>query len=145
LTSADESNAPADELTASRSHTYQVRAGYGDTDQGGVVHHAVYLRWLEQARVEWLRARGLDFGELERRHRVTLVVANAELSYKRPARFDDILAIETTLVRKLGATLVFQYTIHCRGELLASAKTRLACVQLDTMRPVRLPFADALG
>ncbi|NCQ61380.1 MAG: YbgC/FadM family acyl-CoA thioesterase, partial [Myxococcales bacterium] len=102
MTSADESNAPADELTASRSHTYQVRAGYGDTDQGGVVHHAVYLRWLEQARVEWLRARGLDFGELERRHRVTLVVANAELSYKRPARFDDILAIETTLVRKLG-------------------------------------------
>ncbi|NOY90854.1 MAG: acyl-CoA thioesterase [Deltaproteobacteria bacterium] len=141
----DSGESSAEALEASRSHVYQVRAGYGDTDQGGVVHHAVYLRWLEQARVEWLRARGLDFGELERRHRVTLVVANAELSYRRPARFDDVLQIRATLMRKLGATLVFEYAIHCRGELLATAKTRLACVQLDSLRPVRMPFADALG
>jgi len=110
-----------------------------------VVHHAVYLRWLEQARVEWLRARDLDFGELERKHRVTLVVANAELAYKRPARFDDVLAIEATLVRKMGATLIFEYVVRCEGFVLATAKTRLACVDLDTMKPVRLPFADALG
>lgn len=130
---------------ASRSHVYRVRAGYGDTDQGGVVHHAVYLRWLEQARVEWLRARGLDFGALEREHRVTLVVANAELAYRTPARFDDLLDIEATLVRKLGATLIFEYTIRHDDDVVATAKTRLACVDLDTLRPVRLPFADALG
>lgn len=127
------------------SHVYEVRAGYGDTDQGGVVHHAVYLRWLEQARVEWLRARGLDFGELERQHRVTLVVANAELAYHLPARFDDVLAIEATLTRKMGATLIFEYVVRRGDAILATAKTRLACVDLDTLRPVRLPFADALG
>jgi acyl-CoA thioester hydrolase len=140
-----QSSNSTDVSTASRSHLYEVRAGYGDTDQGGIVHHAVYLRWLEQARVEWLRARGLDFGDLERRHRVTLVVANAELSYHRPARFDDVLEIRATLARKLGATLIFEYAIHCRGELLATAKTRLACVHLDSLKPVRMPFADALG
>jgi len=133
------------EVVPSRSHVYEVRAGYGDTDQGGVVHHAVYLRWLEQARVEWLRARGLDFGELERQHRVTLVVANAELAYRLPARFDDVLAIRATLIRKMGATLIFEYEVRCGDAILATAKTRLACVHLDTLRPVRLPFADALG
>ena len=119
--------------------THEVRAGYGDTDQGGIVHHSVYLRWLEEARVEFLRAEGVDYKRLERDGRVGLAVARADLRYVLPARFDDLLTVELEVARARGATIVLDYRIRRDDALLLEATLTLACIDLDRMRPIRLP------
>lgn len=125
-------------------HRYSVRAGYGDTDQSGIIHHGVYLRWLEEARTSWLRELGMDFRELEQDQRVGFAVARADLRYKRPALFDDELTIEVRIGKMRGATLRFDYRILRAEELLTTAEVTLACIDLDRMRPIRMPFLSIL-
>jgi acyl-CoA thioester hydrolase len=126
---------PADDLV----HRLPVRAGYGDTDQSGVVHHAVYLRWLEDGRTAYLREAGCDFVDLERRRRVGLAVARAELRYVRPAHFDEELTIETWLGEKRNASFRFDYRVMHGNELLMEASITLACIDLERMRAIRIP------
>jgi acyl-CoA thioester hydrolase len=123
-----------------RRARHPVRPAYGDTDQSGVIHHAVYLRWLEEARTTYLRDAGLDFRELERL-RVGFAVVHADLRYRLPARFDEELVVEAW-VGKLGrAQLRFDYRILRGEDLLLEAELTLACIDLDRMRAMRLPDA----
>jgi acyl-CoA thioester hydrolase len=113
--------------------------GYADTDQGGVVHHSVYLRYLEAARVEWLRARGVIYRDFELDDEFALPVVEATLRYRRPARFDDDLNIETWVGSMTRATLRYDYAVRRGDELLCDAKILLACVKLPTGTPRSIP------
>jgi len=113
---------------------YQVRVQYIDTDQGGVVHHAAYLRFMEQARVELLRDRGLDYRRFEREARKALPVAEVRVRYKRPSEFDDVLHVETTVGVINRAKVRFDYRVFRGEELITTAEITCACVDLTTMR-----------
>ena len=114
-----------------------LRVLYGDTDQMGVVYYANYLRYFEAGRGECLRARGLDYREVERRG-YRLPVIDAQVRYQRPAQYDDLLLIETCVASASGATVRFTYRVR-RGEAqIASGETTHACLNARG-RPVRLP------
>jgi acyl-CoA thioester hydrolase len=109
--------------------TSSLRVRFAETDLMGIVHHASYLVYFEAGRVEWLRRRGITYIAWTERG-VHLPVASAELRYRAPARFDDELIVETTLVKVRTVSLDFGYRITRKeGDLLiAEGETRLACV-----------------
>jgi acyl-CoA thioester hydrolase len=117
--------------------TASVRVIYGDTDQMGVVYYANYLRYFEAARVEWLRARGFDYGAFERTG-LLLPVIEAHVRYKAPARFDDLLAVEAVPQAPRLVAVRFDYAVRREGTLLADGHTVHCCIGRDG-KPVRLP------
>lgn len=119
------------------SHETTIRVRYQETDGQGIVHHANYLTWLEQGRVELLRSMGHSYRELEEQG-ILLVVAEAHLRYFLPARFDDVIRLVTTAVRAKGARIEHRYQLFRGAELLAEATTIIACID-KTGRVTRLP------
>lgn len=121
---------------------WQTRVYWEDTDGGGVVYYANYLRFMERARTEWLRARGWSQQALASDPGILFTVANVEIEYRKPARLDDVLFVSCDPRPEGRVTLSFGQTVHrggCDGELLAAAKIRVACVGAGTFRPKRLP------
>ena len=117
-------------------HVSEFRVRYSETDQMGVVYHAEYLVWCEVGRTDFIRALGLPYSELERRG-TTLAVAEATIRYHAPARYDDLVRVETRLTDVRSRAVTFEYLIRKAdtGERLASARTLL--VSLDPSgRPV---------
>jgi acyl-CoA thioester hydrolase len=119
--------------------TIPVRVYWEDTDAGGVVYYANYLKFLERARTEWLRSLGVDQAALQRNERLQFVVVEANVRYHRPARFDDELVVSVTLAALRGASVEMGQEIRRGGELLVSATVRAACIDADTLRPRPLP------
>ena len=122
--------------------TFPVRVYWEDTDAGGVVYYANYLRFLERARSEWLRALGIDQAAMLRDERLQFVVVEANIRYHRPARFDDELTVTVKLDELRGASIVMGQEIRRgpgEGELLISATIRAACLASDSLRPRPLP------
>jgi acyl-CoA thioester hydrolase len=105
------------------------RVIYGDTDKMGVVYYANYLRWFERGRSEFLRQRGVPYGEIEARG-IHFPVIEANCQYARAARYEDLILIETRLDSISRASLVFSYRILREGEAtpLANGFTRHACI-----------------
>ncbi len=93
----------------------------------GIVHHATYLVYFEAGRVEWLRRRGITYADWTSRG-VQVPVASAELQYRAPSRFDDVLSIETTLSKLRSVSLDYTYRITRDETLVAEGFTRLACI-----------------
>lgn len=126
--------------------TFPVRVYWEDTDAGGVVYYASYLRFLERARSEWLRALGVDQVRMLRDERLQFVVVEANVRYHRPARFDDELLVTVTLDSMRGASVVMAQEIR-RGrnveELLVTATVRAACLDSTSLKPRPLPKALA--
>ncbi len=116
----------------------RIRVIYGDTDQMGIVYYANYLRFFEAGRSEFLRAKGMRYRDLEARHRVRLPVTEALVSYRAPARYEDLITVETSLSQLRRASARFTYRIHRNGALLATGHTAHACVD-EEGRVVRLP------
>ena len=119
------------------AHTIEFRVRYQETDGQGIVHHANYLTWFEQGRVELLRSAGHSYRELEEQG-IRLVIAEANLRYYLPARFDDLLRLVTTAVRAKGARIEHRYELFRSDELLAEATTTIACIN-RAGRVTRLP------
>jgi acyl-CoA thioester hydrolase len=119
------------------THTIEFRVRYQETDGQGIVHHANYLTWFEQGRVELLRSAGHSYRELEEQG-ILLVVAEANLRYYLPARFDDLLRLVTTATRAKGARIEHRYELFRGDELLADATTTIACISRSG-RVTRLP------
>lgn len=117
----------------------EIRVYYEDTDAGGVVYYANYLRYFERGRTEYLRDRGVSVGEMARKGFVFPVV-HLEISYRAPARHDDLLRVETEAleVRKSTFTLGQRVLRVNDDKLLAEGKVKLACVGPE-MKPKRLP------
>jgi acyl-CoA thioester hydrolase len=105
----------------------QVRVRYAETDQMGVLHHANYLVYFEQARTELLRQQGRTYRDMEAEG-FFLVIAKAEVKYRAPARYDDLLTIRTTVTRTSPVRLEHCYEVFRDGTLLAEGTTTLACV-----------------
>jgi acyl-CoA thioester hydrolase len=121
------------------SFSWPVRVYYEDTDLGGVVYYANYLKFLERARTEWLRSLGFAQTELAARSGVVFVVRSIALDYLKPARFDDLLAITVELA-DAGASRIGLAQRVLRGEeCLVTATVDIACVQTATFKPVRIP------
>jgi acyl-CoA thioester hydrolase len=109
----------------------EIRVIYGDTDQMGVVYYGNYLRYFEAARNEWLRAKGACWRDLEAAHGIYLPVAEVKVSYKRPARYDDVIVVETRLGDLGLVSLRFDYRVVRGNELLALGHTVHACVSRE--------------
>jgi acyl-CoA thioester hydrolase len=121
---------------------WQARVYWEDTDAGGIVYYANYLRFLERARSEWLRLRGVSQRALAEEPGVVFSVVGLEVQYRRPARLDDLIAISCRPVQCGGASLDFEQSIwreSVTGELLLSATVRIACLDVRSLKPRRLP------
>ena len=112
----------------------QIRVRYAETDQMGFLHHANFLVYFETGRTELLRSRGLTYKDLESQGNL-LVVVRAQCRYLRPARYDDLLVVRTTVVRATGGRIDHRYEVLRDGVLLAEGETTLACV--DTAGKLR--------
>jgi acyl-CoA thioester hydrolase len=115
----------------------EIRVYYEDTDCGGVVYYASYLRWMERSRTEFLRQRGVELAQWMQRD-VWFSVAECNVKYKRPAKYDDALDVTTEIEDIGGAAFWVKNEVRCRGELLAEARVRMACMGADG-RPRRIP------
>ena len=115
-----------------------VRIYYEDTDAGGIVYHANYLRYAERARSEMLRAMGYGQAALRDEHGVAFAVRGCTIDYIAPARLDDLLWVETRLLSVGGATVEAEQCVEREGTLLVRLHIRLACLGKG-LRPARLP------
>lgn len=119
--------------------TWPVRIYWEDTDAGGVVYYANYLRFMERARSEWLRALGFEQDVLRDETGVVFVVRRVEIDYLAPARFNDTIEISVGLSEIGRASLDFAQTIVRGPTRLVSARITLACVDATRFKPVRIP------
>ncbi|MEJ7608802.1 MAG: thioesterase family protein [Bryobacteraceae bacterium] len=118
----------------------RLRVRYAETDQMGVVYHANYLIWMEMGRVEYCRALGVRYKEMEEQDGVFLVVAEAQCRYRAPARYDDEVLVRTQVVQSTARILKFAYDIvlaENAGLLATGATTHVFCNPM--MRPCKLP------
>jgi acyl-CoA thioester hydrolase len=119
--------------------SWAVRVYYEDTDLGGVVYYANYLRFLERARTEWLRALGFGQTELAASHGVVFVVRSIALEYLKPARFDDMLEVTVELCDTGASRIGLVQRIRRGPEELVTAQVDIACVNTASFKPVRIP------
>jgi len=131
----------ADRNSLNNRFCVNLRVYWEDTDAGGVVYYANYLRFLERARTEWLRALGFSQQDLAAQHGVLFAVTRVQIDYLRPARLDDELVV-TCEPRRVGAASVsFAQDIRCISTpgVLAAAEVRIACLDTRSFRPLRMP------
>ena len=119
-------------------HTFNFRVYYEDTDAGGIVYHANYLKFAERARTEFLHKMGLSNQKLLNED-MAFVVSRIEIDYKRPAVLEDELTVETSVLKLGAATLTLLQDVKREGELMSSLKVSVAVVSLSEKRPVRMP------
>lgn len=126
----------------SNAFVWPVRVYWEDTDAGGVVYYANYLRFLERARTEWLRAQGIEQVPLKEQHGVLMVVAQVNVTYRRPARYGDLLQVSSRIVEAGKVSLSFEQRVTretVEGELLLDGVIRVACIDADSFRPKAFP------
>ena len=120
-------------------HHYSFRVYYEDTDAGGVVYHANYLRYAERARTEALRDAGIPHADLVQRFSLMFMVHRAEIDYVRPAMLDDLLVVETETMDVGGATVLLRQTVRGPNQICATLRIKLACVRIGENRAARIP------
>ena len=118
-----------------------MRVYYEDTDAGGVVYYANYLRFLERARTEWLRALGFEQPELADTHGVLFVVRAVNIEYLKPSRFNDSLQVTVEVVTVGGSRIRFLQRVLRGSEEVVRAEVDVVCVSTGTFRPARVPRA----
>lgn len=118
---------------------FPVRVYWEDTDAGGIVFYANYLKFFERARTEWLRAAGVEQHQLREDTGVMFVVAATSLRYAAPARLDDLLTITVEPQPAGRASLVVRQRALRGDTLLAEGEIRIGCVRADDLKPQRLP------
>ncbi len=127
--------------------SWPARVYWEDTDGGGVVYYANYLKFLERARTEWLRSLGFVQTQLAQDPGIVFVVASLTIDYRRPARLDDALVVTCNYEPDGAACIRFAQRILRNDEVLVEASVRVACLDAASFRPKRLPAAlvSALG
>jgi acyl-CoA thioester hydrolase len=123
-------------------HNFSCRVYYEDTDLAGIVYYANYLKFIERARSEWVRGLGVDQSVMKQKG-IVFAVRRVEADYISPAKFDDVLNVETSVVAKTPARLVLEQRVSREGAILFSAQVTLVALN-DQGRPVRLPV-EILG
>lgn len=122
---------------------WPVRVYYEDTDAGGVVYHANYLRFMERARNEWLRDLGWPIDQIVEREKCMFVVRSLQMKFVRPARLGDALAVSAKIISMRKASMKIEQEVRQKkdetNELLVSSVIELATVSSETFRPVAVP------
>lgn len=118
-----------------------VRVYYEDTDSGGVVYYANYLKFMERARTEWLRRLGFEQDRLRDEQGVIFAVRSAQIDYRRPAHFNDLLEVSARVAGQRGASIEFEQHITRGDELLCDGRIRIVSLNAEDFRPVALPDA----
>ncbi|MBI5779232.1 MAG: acyl-CoA thioesterase [Planctomycetes bacterium] len=110
----------------------EIRIYYDDTDSGGVVYHANYLKYFERGRTEYMRQRGVDPKDMVAQGLI-FVITNTELSFLAPARYGDIITVDTFIEEISGASIIFGYKVHRKGQPkpLVVGTTKVAMVNKD--------------
>ena len=118
---------------------FPVRVYYEDTDAGGIVYHANYLKFLERARTEWLRSLGIE-QDVWLAQSIAFVVRHMDIDFRHAACFNQQLMVSNQIAELKRASLVFAQQIQDEtGRLIVSAKVTIACVHLDGMKPTAFP------
>lgn len=120
---------------------WPVRVYYEDTDTGGVVYYANYLKFMERARTEWLRSLGFEQDQLIRDAGIIFAVRAVEVDYLRPARFNDALMVTAEVVHNGGASITFRQEVRRGDEVLCRGKVKIASLDAQTLRPKPAPAA----
>jgi len=123
------------------SYQFPVRVYWEDTDAGGIVFYANYLKFFERARTEWLRAAGVEQHQLREETGIIFVVASTSLRYLAPAKLDDLLTITVEPEAAGRASLVVRQRALRGDTLLAEGEIRIGCVRALDLKPQRLPDA----
>ena len=118
---------------------WPVRVYYEDTDSGGVVYHANYLKFYERSRTEMLRAMGYEQDVLIVEKGIIFAVRSVEVEYLMPARFNDLLQVSCEVRLIKLASLVFEQSIYRDDAILSKATIRIACLDAKEMRPKKIP------
>ncbi|HEY6641150.1 tol-pal system-associated acyl-CoA thioesterase [Povalibacter sp.] len=126
------------------SFSWPLRVYWEDTDAGGIVYYANYLKFMERARTEWLRALGIEQGPLQREHGLMFVVVDVQSRFLRPARYADLLQVSCEIEKCTRTSLTFRQEVSradgdADRELLVSGSVRVACLDSARMRPCALP------
>lgn len=119
-------------------HEHSLRVYYEDTDLAGIVYYANYLKYIERARTEWVRGLGIDQVALKADAGIVFAVRRIEADYLRPAKFDDLLRVETALVQATGARIVLAQDVWRGADRLFAAQVTLVCLT-DQGAAARLP------
>lgn len=133
-------------MNSSNRFVWPVRVYYEDTDSGGVVYYANYLKFMERARTEWLRSLGFEQDQLLAQEGIIFAVRSVDVGYHLPARFNDALEVSSFVSDKGRASITFEQEVRRQGGdvVLCSGKIRVACVDIHTMRPTPIPKAIIL-
>lgn len=115
------------------------RVYWEDTDAGGVVYYANYLKYMERCRTEWLRELGIDQGRLRAERGLQFAIVDVTVKYLRPAVLDDEIRVTAVLTRMTPATFSFDQAIWRGSEQLTEGKTRVACLDSVSLRPRAIP------
>ncbi len=118
---------------------WPVRIYYEDTDSGGVVYYANYLKYMERARTEWLRAEGFEQDELIAKNNVIFVVRSVQVDYLLPARFNDEIIVSTKRVKKGKASITVEQVVKRNSDVLCVATIKIACLTADNFKPAVMP------
>ena len=132
-----------------QTFNWQVRVYYEDTDAGGVVYHSNYLNFMERARTEWLRALGFEQTHLRDVLKVVFVVHSAQIAFKKPAKFNDLLTISSKIgkigqgslefLQKISVNQPSSQQMQADSTILIEATIKVACVDADTFKPTAIP------
>ena len=133
------SDAGGESLPASSRFSLSVRVYYEDTDAGGVVYYANYLKFCERARTEWLRTFGVSQQALIDEQGLGFVVRSVQADYLAPARLDDALIVVTQVAMLRRASILFEQQLVRGQELLFTARVLLASIDLRRQKPVAIP------
>ncbi len=120
------------------THEFTCRVYYEDTDLAGIVYYANYLKFIERARTEFIRALGIDQNRVRAEHGVVFAVRRVEIDYLLPARFDDLIRVETRLRALTGARVVLTQDVFRARDMLVQAEVTLVSLA-DSGRPTRFP------
>ena len=116
----------------------QIKVRYCETDQMGLVHHGSYVNYFEEARIAWIANLGFSYSEMEKSG-IILPVSKLNISYLKPAYFDDNLDVNVELAKIPTSRLIFNYTIKNKDEVVVTGSTVLAFLDKKTKKPVRCP------
>jgi len=119
--------------------TLPIRVYYEDTDAGGVVYYANYLKFMERARTEYLRTYGFEQDELAEKQKVLFVVHRVEADYVKSARFNELLTVTAEIVQQKRTSLLFEQQVLRNNELCCKGVVRVVCVNSETFRPAAIP------
>lgn len=127
---------------SARPFAWPIRIYWEDTDAGGIVYYANYMKFMERARTEWLRAIGIEQAALKEEHGLIFVVVDIEAHFRRPARYGELLQVACEVAESTRASLTFKQDIYrdrLAGDLLIEGRVRVACLNAQTYKPRPLP------